>query len=296
MPNLSALAPFTTAATALSNLVLVTPQSVQGYQPQNKPNDDGTMSTAAQPESFLFHYEGEQSVALESDITDHYVEDNTAVADQIALKPEIISTHGFIGELNDVVPALLKPLKIAADKLTTIGAYVPALSVTALLAYSEAFLLYQVAANAANSAVAAWSSITNAFSDGSQAEIVEGSGVFAGTGVQNRQQVAFQQLYGYWRTRTLFTVQTPWAIFQNMAIKSLRAVQDAETRVITDFEISFKIIRQASTLSTLTDGISNTPQSFQTHAGAQASDVQNLGTSSGVPGFSFGDNLATMVG
>ena len=32
-----------------------------------------------------------------------------------------------------------------------------------------------------------------------------------------------------------------------MAIKSLRAVQDQETRMVTDFEVTFKLIRFAST-------------------------------------------------
>lgn len=252
MANLSGISSATTAATALSNLILVSPQQTTGYQPQSS---DSTQNQ--QPPSLLFHYEGEQTVALESDITDHYVEDNTAIQDQIALKPEVITTHGFIGELNDVPPAALQLLQQAANKLTTIGAYAPALSATALIAYDEAFLLYQVGANAVNSAVSAWSSI-----NGSNGENVIGSsGLGTGTfnaatgqisGNQTKQQVAFQQFYGYWKSRTLFTVQTPWAIFQNMAIKSLRAIQDAETRMITDFEVSFKMIRFSYTVGVTT--------------------------------------------
>lgn len=281
--NLSALAPVTTAATALSNLVLVSPQSVQGYQPQNPPNVNGTPSTAQQPPSFLFHYEGEQTVTIESDITDHYVEDNTAIQDQIALKPEMISTHGFIGELNDVTPPALKLLKTAADKLTTIGAYTPGLTLTALIAYSEAFLLYQVASNAVNSAVSAWSSIT-----GTGGVSVIGSNGLQASSSQNKQQAAFQQFYGYWRSRTLFTVQTPWAIFQNMAIKSMRAIQDAETRVVTDFELTFKMIRTASTL-TVSNGLSVDGQ-----LKSQSSSLVDLGTSSPTDSTSLGSGLSTM--
>lgn len=292
MPNLSALAPITTAATALSNLVLVTPQATQGYQPQNKPNADGTPSTAQQPPSILFHYEGEQTIALKSDITDHYVEDNSAIQDQIALTPERVTTNGFIGELNDVVPGFLKPVKFVADKLTTVTAYEPQLSTTALLAYSEAFFAYQVAANIANSAVSAWSSISDLISTEDSTVGGFGSGVYRSSGIQNKQQIAFQQFYGYWRSRTLFTVQTPWAIFDNMAIEELSPVQDDVDRLSTNFKCTFKKIRTASTLTEI--GTSSIPVSLQGRLNSQGSSETDLGTSTPVPGESLGSGLSSM--
>lgn len=283
--SLSSLAPITTSVTVLSNLILVSPQQTRGYQPQN------SSATSQQPPAFLFDYEGEQTVALESDITDHFVEDNTAIQDQWALKPEIVTTHGFIGELNDISPKALQLLQTLADKLVVISAYTPVLSTTALIAYNEAFFLYQTAANAANSAISAWSSI-----NGTGGENVIGStglqgDVFnASTGKisnnQNKQQVAFQQFYGYWRARTLFTVQTPWAIFQNMAIASLRAIQSPETRVITDFEVRFKMLRFAET-----------EQNFsikQGRASSQASPVVDFGTTTPANSLSLNSGLASI--
>lgn len=278
MANLSNLAPITTAATALGNLILVSPQSTLGYQPQNRPAING--QTQPLPPPLLFHYEGEQSATMVSDITDHYVETNIAVQDQIALKSELISVRGFIGELNDVVPPILVPLQIAASKLTVLEAYTPQLTATALLAYNEAVFLYDTAAQAASSAVASWSSI-----NGSGGENVIGSnGLDTGafnpkTGQisnnQNKQQVFFQQFYGYWRAKTLFTVQTPWAVFQNMAIQSLKAIQDAETRVISDFEITFKAIRLANSIITNTDPT----QDFQSRAAILANPLTSQDTS-----------------
>lgn len=297
MPNLTALAANTTKALSLSNLILVSPQSTVGYQPQNPPTADGLPSTAKPPPSFLFDYEGEQSLLLESDITDHYVETNEAVQDQIALRPEIFTAHGFIGELNDVVPAALKPLKIAADKLTTVVAYQPGISVTAELAYAQAFQAYQVASNLLNTAVSSWDSLSNVVSGDNGQAVIGGSGSssfnfssgsFNGLSVQSKQQLAFQKFYGYWKARTLFTVQTPWAVFQNMAIKSLRAVQDEDTRTITNFECSFKMIRNASTIVK-----SGADVSLSGRLGAQASGLTDLGTSSGVPGPSVASSLAS---
>jgi hypothetical protein len=277
MPNLSVLAPITTTATALSNLILATPQSVRGYQPQSKNGNTNNQVNLQQVPAILFHYEGEQTVAIESDITDHFVENNTAIQDQIALKPVTITTHGFVGELNDIVPRLLAPLQFLANKLTIINAYTPVLSSAALIAYNEAFQAYQVAENAKNAAVAAWGTIVGDNVLGSQTVI--GNAPFINTAqslaTQNKQQQVFQQFFGYWSDRILFTVQTPWAIFQNMAIKSLRAIQDAETNVISDFEVQFKMIRFAST-TTITD---NSKKSKQARRFQQSQQVVNLGTS-----------------
>lgn len=285
--DLSGLTKYTTAATSLSNLILVNPQQKIGYQPQN-PDPQ-----AKPPPGLLFHYEGEQTVAVESDITDHYIEDNTAIADQIALKPEVITTHGFIGELNDIRPGPLGLLNTLANKLSIVDAYVPGLSTTAMNAVNQATALYQTGANVANSAVSAWSSITGGGGEnviGSNG--LQGDSFDAATGNvrnnQTKQQVMFQQFYGYWRARTLFTVQTPWAVFQNMAIKSLRAIQEPDSRVITDFEVSFKMIRTAAT--TTTSRLTN----FQGRALSQSSALANFGTQTPTSSISLSTGLTQM--
>lgn len=271
--NLSPLSQLTTTATALSNLVLVTPQKTVGYQPQNSFISNQTVVNSQPP--LLFHYEGEQTVTLMSDITDHYIEDNTAIQDQIALKPEIVTTHGFIGELTDIAPPGFALAQFAKTKLTVLTAYTPELTTTGLIAYNIAFQAYQVAQNAIAAGVAAWATVT-----GAGTSVVGNQGLVQSPEItQTKQQRAFQQFYGYWRNRTLFTVQTPWAIFQNMAIQSLRAIQDADTRVITDFEISFKRIRLATTAS-----VSNTQALIlQGRLLNQAASVQNNGATPVVP-------------
>lgn len=293
--NLSPITTGATAAASLASLVLVIPQTnnpsaTKGYQPLNPPNADGSPSLAAQPTALLFHYEGEQTALIESDITDHYVENNTAIQDQIALKPETITTRGFIGELNNVLPTALQPLQTIANTLITIEGYTPQLSATALIAYTQALLIYENAVSIAQSAVSAWSSLLS--NDG--AEVVPGSGIFTSGAslVQNKQQVMFQQFYGYWNRRILFNVQTPWAIFTNMAIKSLRAIQEAETRMITDFEITFKKIRTASTQTT-SGGLFGSI--FGGRSSSQSASPTDLGTSTGVPGASLGANITTAL-
>lgn len=274
----SAISNAANTALGLSNLILVSPQSTIGYQAQNFPSwkDD----SSAQPPAILFNYEAEQSVSLSSDVTDHYIEDNTAIQDQVALKPETITTSGFIGELNDVAPAALIPLQTVAEKLVAIGAYAPQISETAAIAYAKAFQLYQVGSSLANSAVSSWASLTG----GGAQTVINGATTQQDitnqtNKSQTKQQIYFQQFYGYWKNRTLFKVQTPWAVFQDMIIQSLRAVQDAETRMITDFEITFKLMRFASTQSFANIGLYNSNDA-QGRLLSQSSEEVDLGTSS----------------
>jgi len=247
--NVADLSNSATAIRTLGNLVMVTPQikSLKGYQPKQTIGSNGT--TQEPPSPLLFHIEGENTVTLDSDITDHFIEDNTAIQDQIALRPETITVNGFIGELNDLVPDFAPFIKLTAEKLTVISAYTPALSASALLAYNRAKFTYDTIANTGRDLVQSYNSI-NGLDSLNQ---VGGVGIVLPDGTklkqtnQNKQQVMFQQLYGYWRNRYLFDVQTPWAIFQNMAIKTLRAVQDPDTRMITDFSLTFKTMRFATT-------------------------------------------------
>lgn len=285
--SISALSGATGLIGSLTNLILATPQGTQGYQPQSAPPAPGQISSLTPPPSILFHYEGEQTATFSSDITDHFIEDNTAIQDQIALKPVLITTHGFIGELNNVPPAALKFLQLAANTLTTVGSYVPVLTPTAILAYNAAFAAYQLGASAVNAGIAAVSSI-----GGTGGESVIGA---IGTNIQtasaqNKQQIYFQQFYGYWQTRTLFTVQTPWAIFQNMAILNCRAIQDSETRTITDFEVTFKMINTAST-QTLAGSLQT-----QGRLSSQSAPNQNNGTSALNPSIGVGQGVSQVQG
>jgi hypothetical protein len=240
------LAKLSTAAGAINNLALVTPQQNQGYLPQV--GDGKTI-----PPSILFSYEGQQRVILESDITEHYVEDNSTRSSNIALKSPRITVKGYIGEIETSLPASLQFLSTIADKLTTLGILVPGLSVQAQKVYQDALFAYQVGEQIFNAGVNAWNTISNV----TQTQAVVGNEGIAGfdsnTGrvkdlnVQNRQQLAFIQFYGYWQNKTLFTVQTPWAVFQNMAISKVEPFQDADTLDRTEFSVEFKMIRTVST-------------------------------------------------
>lgn len=283
--NIGGLVAAASAAQGLAGLVLAIPGDYQpfntiGYQPLNGLNVNGQVETGQTLQSpLLFHYEGENSVSIQSDITDHYIETNSTVVDQIGLKPEEITVTGYIGELNNVLPAILQPLQTVVNTLQLVDAYTPSLSTTALEDYNEAFFLYQAASTVKNSATSVWASLI-----GVSGENLASSGnytVGAAT-VQNKQQAMFQQLYGYWYNRTLFNIATPWAIFTNMAIKTLRPSQGEETRMISSFEVTFKKIRVASTFLTTVIALASG------RAAEASAGTTNTGTQSGSPGTSQG--------
>ena len=274
--DLSALSEGAKVVQDIGNLVLATPQSI-GYRPQKESGGLG--------ESVLFTYERENTATLESEITDHYVEDNSAIQDQISLRPEIITVNGVIGELNDALPRIDTATGFLLDqiesKLFVLGGYLPQLSVTALRARNAAFQGYQLAENAQETI----DSLREYPATFGQDGITTNRNVIGSEGLegspenpsQTKQQVMFQKFYSYWRNRTLFTVQTPWAIFKNCAIQSLKAIQSEDTGEITDFEVSFKVMRFAETISF---SFVNQPQ-LDGRAAEQSAEVENNGSQSG---------------
>jgi hypothetical protein len=234
--ELNPLADATTTALALSSLILVTPQVSKGYQPQDK---NGNLLN----QTFVFSYEGEQMSQFGSTITDHFTENNESLQDHIALKPEIFKTTGYVGELGDFIPDLPPVLRQLQQKLILLSAFAPELSASAQNAYNQAFQSYQAVQSLASS-VNSWKSI-----DGEEINVIGSTGLRDDipniNPNQTKQQIAYQQLYGYWRSRTLFTIQTPWAIFKNMAIEDVRAIQGEDTKSYSTFEVSWKMIRFA---------------------------------------------------
>lgn len=276
------------------------PQNTIGYQPQS------SNGASISPPAIIFHYEGRQSLKLQSDITDHPIETNSFIQDGIALKPVEVYTHGFVGELTTALPPgavgqALAVLQVAANKLTLVGGVVPALT----LAAQETFDLAQQAAttaiNAANAAVSAFSSIAgnsgeavfNGTAISNANAFANGTGSMPTIGSQGKQQLYFQQFLGYWNQRTLFTVQTPWGVFQNMAILDVIPVQDDDTQLVTDFDVKFKQISFASIGATSTASQITAPI-----AGTGAKNYYQVqpATTASLGNLSSGPSLSSVLG
>lgn len=293
--NVNPLVTGANSIAALAGLVMVTPltQNTQGFQPLQIDTATGKIQPYAK--SLLFQYEGEQVFNAKSEITDHFSEDNTSIEDNIALRPEMYKVHGFIGELSDVLPQALQIVQKAANALLDVAGYLPQVSITAYVAYTQALLLYESAASIANSAVSAYSSLggqipgsVNNFLNGNNTNFLQTGNAQVGTGIQNKQQAMAQQLYGYWANRTLFNIQTPWFILTNMAIDEIRAVQGENSRMVTDFEVTFKKMRFVSSLVNVpvTQGRASTQRSALANNGS----ITPSGTST-----SFGSSISSFA-
>lgn len=216
--NLSTLSAGVNKISQLSGAILVTPK-IKGFNAQNK-------KANRLEDALVFAIEAENTITLTSDITDHVVEDNTVRNDQIAIKPEIYKVRGFIGELEVRQEESLTLIRETRDRLILLQEYAPELTTNAIRAYNAA----EQALRQANNLAANFKS------------------AFGRTDIQNNQQKFYQQLKDYWKNKTLFTIQTPWELLDNMAIQTLKVMQDETTQVISDFEITFKKITFAKTV------------------------------------------------
>lgn len=225
---------------------------------------------------FLFDIPGEAATHLTSEITDHYAEDNHALQDHIAIRPEKITLKGYVGELvyNTEGQSLTIPQQLT-QKLTTLTAYLPLLSASAqqvqqtIQEPTKSSLSLSDAANI-------FGAVKNFFTAGANG---------------SKQSAAYQYFKACWQQGILMGIQTPWEFMTSMAIESIVAIQDEVTQFVTDFSITFKQVRIAKTLTTAfssnapgTSSIPLNPTSLQGAASYQAQPETTIGN---VPGLTL---------
>ena len=183
---------------------------------------------------FIFDIMAEEKIEMTADATDHYVEKNSAMQDHIAVKPTIITLRGYVGEV--VYKQTKDPSKIQklGQKLTTIVGFLPVIT-------DLAKSLQQNASDAKKSPVDA---IDSAISGG-----VDIYGAYKKLQKpKTKQAQAFYFFRSLMNSKQLVAVDTPQGGFYNkMAIIGITAIQPDYTKQITDFTITLKEIRQATT-------------------------------------------------
>ena len=200
----------------------------------------------------IFDIVEDVSIEVDSDITDHYVEANYAIQDHWSQKPVRVAMQGKAAEVVAVYqPSVLQQIFSAVVGLVTPAGLSPAFNAQDASFYATLSTVAQLGQNIVNTALSAFQVFTNA------ATLV------------TRQQTVFQFLFNMWQTRQLATVETPYAVFENMAIESLRPIQSADTTKVSDFIVRFKQIVTVNAVQ----GTSN----------ANSTDSQNAGTTSTIP-------------
>ncbi len=153
----------------------------------------------------------------------------------MAIRPKKITLKGYVGELiygeNDQDNSILQKL---TQKLTVITSYLPTLS--------SAATQIQEGIASPNATTLPLSSAANIYG------LVKN--VIPALGIGSNQQRAYAYFQALQSQAILVGVQTPWEFLTNMAVETIYAVQSEDSKYITDFSITFKQIRIASTVTT----------------------------------------------
>jgi hypothetical protein len=205
-------------------------------------------------EGLLFDVPMNDSVTRGCQITDHWVESNSAIQDHIALEPIKITLTGKVGELVYKTYAAIAFAQAVIDRLGPLGIFTPSQSVQLQKAIATA--------ERATAAYFAADKALNTLSD-----------VFKNQPTKNAQQAFFNELDQWVENRALLSVETPWKTYQNMAIESFTADQDDTNMLETLFTINFKQIKYVET-ATYAGKLSG-------RAEQQASDIKNTGNTKG---------------
>ena len=183
---------------------------------------------------FVFDIMAEEKIEMTADATDHYVEKNSAMQDHIAVKPTIITLRGYVGEV--VYRKTKDPSKLQklAQKLTTVVGFLPIITDTAKSLQSAASNAKKSPLDAIDSAISGGIDIYGAYKKLQKPK--------------TKQAQAFYFFRSLMNSKQLVAVDTPHGGFYNkMAIIGITAIQPDYTKQITDFTITLKEIRQATT-------------------------------------------------
>lgn len=207
-------------------------------------SQDSKMAPAsASFDGLAFDYTGEIKVESTSDITDHYMEDNTPSQDHIALAPRRVTLKGIVGELvaGPGATGVMGVLNNIQNSLTLVPGFIRPESSTMVLKASKAISSAQKLASQVSTAVGRGKSLWNMFSKGNVAP--------------TKQAQMYQKLENIRQNRSiLISVETPFLSFPVMAIESITALQPEDTKFLSEFTVTLKEIRFASLLVTQPSG------------------------------------------
>lgn len=195
---------------------------------------------------YYFDIIQEHSLQIQNQITDNYLENNTAVGDHIAQTPLTITLRGLAGEVvytpptkvldelydrsNDFLGKKYGNTKVVTDKLTALPMLLPSVDNITQLA-KNAVQLAEVTYNR-------YKKIANYFTSDLQRE--------------SRLEEVYRKLSVLRASNSAFIVETPYKSFQDMYIQSLTLRQGNE-RYITDVELTLKQVRFAEVTTTGVD-------------------------------------------
>lgn len=246
--------------------------------------------------TYFFDIVSDDTINCTSNITDNWVENNTAIQDHIALSPITVSLKGLCGELVyeveqaeiDYATELAQaewrnsiPIEIANfgewgsindvdGKLSAIGSFFPQVSNITQMA-QNLWNLHQISQKRA-------SKISNLLTGKSKRGLSAQMNAYSGANTnitQKRLRQIGNDLKICWESRKPFIVNTPFGDFDNMYIQSITLHQGNEL-YSGDIDITLKQIRYANTLTTKAD-----KEVLAKYTQSAQAQEQNYGTAGG---------------
>ena len=220
----------------------------------------------------FFHTVTDDTINFQSNITDNWVENNTAIQDHIAISPVTITMRGLIGEQvysskqaeDEYKSALMQANSVNArgkaiarfgdiyelkdnSKLTAISAYFPEVSNITQTAQNM-WDRHEASRKKAERIAGIFTGQAN---NNLAVKMNDYSGLNSNLTESKLKQIC-EEIKDYWINRKSFVAQTPFGTFDNMYIQSVSLHQGNEN-FIGDVSITLKQLRFAQTLTTKAD-------------------------------------------
>ncbi|AWI10315.1 phage baseplate protein [Ereboglobus luteus] len=204
---------------------------------------------------YVFNIVQDDTVELTSDISQYVMEDKKIAQDNITLKPASVQVTGLVAEVHSTPPAFLGEVLPYVQALDPIAAYVPRFATSANKIYNEAERIEREGRKVWQQAKNLWSLYKNTYST-EQENIAKNRAVKGAasdyktynkdeerTQLESRQKEAFEFFHHLWVNKQLVTVETPWGIYNDMAIESLSVKQTGTSSYTSTFTMKFRHIR-----------------------------------------------------
>lgn len=236
-------------------------------------------------EEFKLDIVGEETLTADNDVTDHYVESNTAYQDQIARRPKVYTISGEVGELvwyqKDTSSQLVGQV---AQRLEGVASFLPAQSRSFRQMRNKAIKAAQWVDTASN-VVSRLSNFASEIKRDENGEEVSSRSI-------TNQEQAYIRLLAYRDdVVTPLTIKTPWGILKDYVITSLKFTQPKDTKDKSIISITLKEFRTTSVATVKFD-----INKYQGVAGLERQPNVDNGTTAGTDkSISESDNVVDSV-
>lgn len=240
---------------------------------------------------FKFHITDREQVILNNQITNHYLENNEPAQDHIANEPVRITLQGYQGEyfypinkIEAVAAAVIPTMALIPEIMPQLDSITKQVK-TAKLNYELKNQIQNLySANTSNpygQAVYDYinnGTINNKISNLKSAmqtfNVVDLFAIFQNLyKMASAQTRAFYFLEALWKSKMLFSVETSWKRYDNMAITNVTPVRD-RNRDITDFRVSLQQINRTYSMTMAVNAAGRTEM--------QKSETVDKGTDKGL--------------